>query len=467
LEFTETVTSVRLSSSVHFVGISGIGMSALARILLARGFRVSGSSDRATPLTAKLAEEGATISIGHVAKNLGAAGTVVVSSAIPEDNPEVRAAREANLEIVHRSALLALLMSDRRGIAIAGTHGKTTATAMVATVLEAGGLDPTVVVGGERGESGNARDGHGEWFVAESDESDGSFLGLHPEIAVVTNVENDHVTSDAEFVRMVDAFGIFLDQIAPSGLALVGIDSPRSAALARRSRGARTRTFGFAAGAELRARDAIFENFGSRSALTLDGEPLGTLALAVPGEINIQDALPAVAIGLELGLSFKTIAAALAGFSGVHRRFEVLSRTPRMTVVDDYAHHPTAVGATIAAARAGFAGPIVAVFQPHRYSRTAYLAGDFARALRGADRVVLTDVYAASEAPIDGATAAAIGEPLRALGSDVAYVGDVRALPAHLLANVPAGALVLFLGAGSITTAAATLARELREAVLS
>jgi len=191
------------------------------------------------------------------------------------------------------------------------------------------------------------------------------------------------------------------------------------------------------------------------------------VTLALPGAINIQNALPAVAIGLELGLSFETIAAALAGFRGVRRRFEVLARTPRMTIVDDYAHHPTAVGATIAAARAGFSGPIVAVFQPHRYSRTAYLAPDFARALRGADRVVLTDVYAASETPIDGATAAAIGEPLRALGGEVAYVGDVAALPAHLLAHAPDGALVLFLGAGSITTAAAALARELREAVLS
>jgi len=459
---------VRLSSAVHFVGISGIGMSALARILLSRGFRVSGSSDRATPLTAKLAEEGATISIGHVAKNLGAAHTVVVSSAIAEDNPEVRAAREANLDILRRGALLAHLMAERRGIAIAGTHGKTTATAMVATVLEAGGLDPTVVVGGERGDAnGNARDGGGEWFVAESDESDGSFLDLRPEIAVVTNVENDHVTSDADFVRMADTFGTFLDQVAPHGLALVGVDSPHSEALARRSRAARTSTFGFAEGASLRARDVRHANFGSRSTVVLEGNPLGALSLAVPGEINIQDALPAVAIGLELGLSFETVAAALAAFRGVHRRFEILSRTPRMTIVDDYAHHPTAVGATIAAARSGFSGPIVAVFQPHRYSRTAYLAADFARALQGADRVVLTDVYAASEAPIDGATSASIGEPLRALGTDVAYVGDVAALPAHLLAHAPDGALVLFLGAGSITTAAATLAREVREAVLS
>jgi len=459
---------VRLSSTVHFIGISGIGMSALARILLQRGYRVTGSSDRATPLTAQLSKEGATIAIGHEAKNVGAARTVVVSSAIGAENPEVLAARERDLEIVHRGALLAHLMEGRRGIAVAGTHGKTTTTAMVASVLEAGGIDPAVVVGGERADTNsNARDGKGAWFVAESDESDGSFLDLRPEIAVVTNVENDHVTSDAEFGKLIASFERFLGCVAPHGLALVGVDEPRGAALAGKAREARTRTFGFSANADLRVLDVSYVDFGSRSTLACGEKTLGVFELAVPGAINICNALAAVAIGLELGLSFETIAAALAGFQGVHRRFELLAQTPRMAIVDDYAHHPTAVGATLAAARAGFGGPIVAVFQPHRYTRTAYLAGDFARALRGADRVVLTDVYAASEAPIDGATAAAIGEPLRALGTEVAYVGDVGALPAYLLANAPEGALVLFLGAGSITSAAAELARELRAAVLS
>ncbi len=459
---------MRLSSTVHFIGISGIGMSALARILLQRGYRVTGSSDRATPLTAQLSKEGATIAIGHQAKNVGAARTVIVSSAIGAENPELLAARERDLEIVHRGALLAHLMEDRRGIAVAGTHGKTTTTAMVASVLEAGGIDPAVVVGGERADTNsNARDGKGAWFVAESDESDGSFLDLRPEIAVVTNVENDHVTCDEEFGELIASFERFLSCVAPHGLALVGVDEARGAALAGKTREARTRTFGFSANADLRVLDITYVDFGSRATLARGEKTLGVLELAVPGAINVRNALAAVAIGLELGLSFEVIAAALAGFRGVHRRFELLAQTPRMSIVDDYAHHPTAVGATLAAARAGFGGPIVAVFQPHRYSRTAYLAGDFARALRGADRVVLTDVYAASELPIEGATAAAIGEPLRALGTEVAYVGDVVALPAYLLANAPEGALVLFLGAGSITSAAAELARELRAAVLS
>ncbi len=452
---------MRLSSTVHFIGISGIGMSALARILLERGHHVSGSSDRLTWLTQQLSEEGATIAIGHRPDNVGAARTVVVSSAIDASNPELVAAHERGLAIVSRGRLLAHLMSERRGIAVAGTHGKTTTTAMIAHVLEFGGLDPTVIVGGERHDTGrNARDGAGAWLVCESDESDLSFLDLRPEIAVVTNVENDHVASDADLARLIGAFETFLAALPAHGLALVGIDEPRAAGIAAQPRSAATLTFGFERAA-LRARDARYANFGVRFVVERDGLPLGEITTACPGAINVQNALPAIGIGLELGLDFSTIARALAAFQGVRRRFEVVARSPRMTVVDDYAHHPTAVAATIAAARRDHAGPIVVAFQPHRYSRTQYLAGDFARALSGADAVVLTDVYAASEAPIAGVNAASIGEPLRALGGRVSYVPNVDALPAYLLERAPEGALVLLLGAGSITDAAAVLGREL------
>jgi len=455
---------VRLSSAVHFVGISGIGMSGLARILLQRGYSVSGSSDRATSLTERLAAEGATIAIGHDAANLGAARTVIVSSAIDASNPELVAARERSLDVLKRGALLAYLMHDRRGIAVAGTHGKTTTTAMLACVLEAGALDPTVVVGGERVDTGsNARDGKGAWFVSESDESDGSFLDLQPEIAVVTNIENDHVASDAEFARMIASFETFLAGLPSHGLAFVGVDEPRAAHLARTKRAARTRTFGFGA-ADVRAIETVYAGFGSRSTIVVDGAVAGELHLAVPGAINVLDALPAIAIGLELGVPFATISAALAAFRGVRRRFEIVSRSPRMTVIDDYAHHPTAVAATIAAARADFGDAIVVAFQPHRYSRTQYLAGDFARALRGVHLVVLTEIYSASERPIEGVDARTIGTPLRDLGAAVEYV-DVEALPAFVLERAPQGALVLFLGAGSITSAAAALARELERGV--
>ncbi|GAC1301244.1 MAG: UDP-N-acetylmuramate--L-alanine ligase [Vulcanimicrobiaceae bacterium] len=458
----------RGDESVHFVGISGIGMSALARILLQRGTAVSGSSDRRTELTDRLEREGARIAIGHDAAHVALATTVVVSTAIAHDNPEYAAARERGVALVHRGALLAELMAGRRGIAIAGTHGKTTTTAMLARVLEAGGLDPTVLVGGERMDThSNARDGAGAWLVSEADESDLSFLDLRPEIAVVTTIENDHIASDAELPRLVEAFERFAANIPPHGHAYFGIDEARSAALAERPRVARTDPFGFGAGADVRAIETAYADFGSHFAVTVAGVRAGDVRLADPGAINVLDALPGIAIGLELGIPFATIARALRGFCGVRRRFEIVARSARMTVVDDYAHHPTAVAATIAAARANFAGPIVVAFQPHRYTRTHYLALDFAHALRGADRVVLTDVYAASEKPLPGVDATSIGVPLAALGGSVTYVGDVGELPAHLLQHAPEGALVLILGAGSITLAAATLARLVSPGVLA
>jgi UDP-N-acetylmuramate--alanine ligase len=447
---------------VHFVGISGIGMSALARILLQRGERVTGSSDRETALTGRLRAEGAKVTIGHSAANLGDAAQVIVSSAISEENPELMAARAAGLDVLRRGTLLAELMAPKRGIAIAGTHGKTTTTAMTACVLEAGGIDPTVVVGGERVDTGtNARLGASDWFLSESDESDRSFLELRPQIAVLTNVENDHIASDAELPALLAAFAAFLDRVPSEGLVLIGADDRRAAAIGARERAARTLTFGFGA-ADVVASARRFADFGSLSQISANGSVLGELRLRVPGEINILNALPAIAIGLELGVPFTTAAEALEEFHGVRRRFEILARAPRMTVVEDYAHHPTAVAATIAAARADFAGPIVVAFQPHRFTRTRYLADEFARALRGADRVVLTDVYAASERPLPGVSARSIGEPLRALGGDVHYVTRPEELPDYLLATAPPGALVLMFGAGSITTAAARLGREVR-----
>jgi len=450
----------RGDESVHFVGISGIGMSALARILLQRGYAVSGSSDRRTELTDRLAREGARVTIGHDAAHVAHATTVVVSTAIARDNPEYVAALERGVALIHRGALLAHLMAERRGIAIAGTHGKTTTTAMLAGILEAGGLDPTVLVGGEQmNTQSNARNGAGAWLLSEADESDLSFLDLRPEIAVVTNIENDHIASDAELPRLVAAFERFAANLPPHGHAYIGIDEARAAALAERPRAANTHTFGFAERANVRAVEITYADFGSQFAVMVDGVRAGEMRLRVPGAINVLDALPGIAIGLELSVPFATIAQALRAFSGVRRRFEIVARTARMTVVDDYAHHPTAVAATIAAARADFAGPIVVAFQPHRYTRTHYLALDFAHALRGADAVVLTDIYAASEAALPGVDATAIGLPLAALGAAVAYVGDVAALPAYLCEHAPAGALVLVLGAGSITLAAAALAR--------
>jgi UDP-N-acetylmuramate--alanine ligase len=452
--------------AVHFVGISGIGMSALARLLLARGVAVSGSSDRRTTLTDQLQSEGARVSIGHDAEHLGDAGVVVVSSAIAADNPEVTTARERGLRVLARGTLLAELMRAGRGVAIAGTHGKTTTTAMVGCILEHAGLDPTIVVGGELISSGtNARAGAGPWFVAESDESDRSFLDLRPEVAVVLNVENDHVDSDEAFEELVGAFESFLGALAPGAVAIVGTDEPRAAQLARRRRAARTVTFGFGDEA-VAARNVRYADFGARFDAVVDGVVAGPVSLRVPGAINVQNALAAIAAARAAGLEFEPIAAGLAAFRGVRRRFEIVASTPRMTVVDDYAHHPTAVEATIASARAYWDGPIVAAFEPHRYSRTRYLGPAFALALRGADHVVLTGVYAASEAAVPGVDARTIGAPLEALGVDVAYVDGVAELPQYLFDSAPEGALVLVLGAGTVTGAAHRLSRLLQDGAL-
>jgi len=445
---------------MHLVGISGIGMSALARILLARGHRVTGSSDRRTELTDALQREGARITIGHAAQNVGDAQRLVVSSAIARDNPEVLEAQRRGIAIVKRGALLAEMVNERHGIVIAGTHGKSTSTAMVTAVLEAGGLHPAYAIGAERIDVRvNAADGTGEWFVAESDESDGSFLAMRPRIAVLHNIENDHVADEREFAALVAAFDGFMAALPADGLALAGTDNACSAEIASHQRAARTITYGLAEG-DIVARDVRLEAFGSRFRVVSRGAELGTATLQVPGKINVVNALPAIAIGLELGISFDVIVSALAKYPGIRRRFEIVARSPRMTAVDDYAHHPTAVAATIAAARAAFDGPLVVAFQPHRYTRTRYLASEFARALAGADYVVLTEVYAASESPIAGVDARLIGEPLRASGTDVRYV-DVAALPDYLLEHAPPGALVLLLGAGSITAAAARLAQLL------
>jgi UDP-N-acetylmuramate--alanine ligase len=456
---SETVSPVEQLAPVHFIGISGIGMSALARLLLARGVEVRGSSDRRNAIVDRLEAEGARVAIGHDAHNLGDARTVVVSSAIAQANPELVEARARGLRVEGRGALLASLMNPMRGLAVAGTHGKTTTTAMLASVFEAAELDPTVAVGGEIVATGsNARAGNGPWFVTESDESDGSFLDLHPRIAVVTNVENDHVASDAEFAVLLGSFATFLEGLGEGCTAVVGTDNPAAAELAARPRTARTVTFGFG-DADVTARAVAYADFGSGFDLHAGDLRIGRIALHVPGAINVQNALAAAASAIAAGVGFDGIAAGLERFQGVRRRFEIIARTPRMTIVDDYAHHPTAVEATIATARAYWDGPIVVAFEPHRYTRTRYLAREFALALRGADQVLLAPVYAASEPPMPGVGAATIGEPLRAMGCDVAYVDRVADVPDAVLRMAPEGSLVLVLGAGSITDAARGLAR--------
>ena len=438
-------------STYHLVGVGGIGMSAIARLLLARGARVSGSDAGRTPLVVRLEEEGVRTCLGHAAANLGPdVETVVVSSAIARDNPEFTAALERGLRILTRGEMLAELARGHKLVAVAGTHGKTTTTAMLAGIFEAAGLDPTVAVGGVRVDTGsNARAGSGPWFVTESDESDGSFLHLSPTIAVVTNIENDHIASDAELPRLLEQFSVFVNKVPGSGRAVIGCDNRASALVGNQAR-VPVSTFATGCAADLVATDVVYENLGARFTVRELGDRLGDVTLNVPGEINVQNALAAIGAARAAGIAFDVTARALEAFHGVRRRFEIVGRGA-ITVVDDYAHHPTAIAQTIAAAREYARGELIVAFQPHRYTRTQYLADGFAAALRGADHVYLTPVYAASEQPIAGVSERIIGEPLAASGTRVSYVDDVNALVDVVPREASAGALVLMLGAGSIS----------------
>jgi UDP-N-acetylmuramate--alanine ligase len=439
------------TTSYHLVGIGGIGMSAIARLLLARGATVSGSDQNRTALVEALEREGATVSIGHRAENVGSPDMVIVSSAIAHENPEFVAALERGIDIKTRGAMLAELTGSKKTVAIAGTNGKTTTTAMTAAILEHAGIDPTYAIGGLRVDNGtNAGTGNGPWFVTESDESDGSFLHLQPTIAVVNNVENDHLSSDDEMPRLLEQFATFVQRVPPDGLAIIGLDNRGSAFIAQHATVPKV-TFATRADADLMARDIVYAGLGSRFTLIERGHDMGRIELHMPGEINILNALASIAVARMLKVDVPTIAAALANFRGVRRRFEIVGNYGGITVVDDYAHHPTAIAQTIAAAR-GFTGkPVVVAFQAHRYSRTRYLANDFAAALANADHVFLTPIYAASEDPIPGVSERSIGDPLAATGTPVTYVESVNDLLSAIPSGVGDEAVVLMLGAGSIS----------------
>jgi UDP-N-acetylmuramate--alanine ligase len=445
----------------HFVGIGGIGMSAIARILRARGERVTGSDVHVSPLVEQLRREGVKVAIGHDAGNVGDADIVVVSSAIDRRNAEFQAAVRRGIPVLHRGEMLARLLADRRGIAVCGTHGKTTTTAMTHAVLRGGGIDASLVLGGiDVSLQGNAYDGTSPWFVTEADESDGSFALLEPSVAVVTNIENDHLTSDDELPGLARAFAEFLAKLPDDGLAVIGIDNPLAASLTSHELRSRIVTFGLDGSANVAAASCSFENFGSRFELFEDGRRIGVVRLRVPGAMNVENSLAAAAIGRRLGVPFSAIAKALHDFGGVRRRFDVLISNDHATIVDDYAHHPTAVRATIEAARRCHPGELVVAFQPHRYTRTAFLAREFADALRNADRIYLAPIYAASEPAIPGVSERSIGEALVAMGAPVSYVADVRHLEERLLEELSPGAMVLMLGAGDITDVAAKLAER-------
>jgi UDP-N-acetylmuramate--alanine ligase len=461
---------------IHFVGIGGIGMSGIAELLANLGFEVSGSDAKASELTARLEGLGVTVGIGHRAANVGSADVVVYSSAVRRDNPELVEARERHVPVIPRAEMLAELMRLREGIAVAGAHGKTSTTSMIAIVLERAGLDPTAVIGGRLSAFGsNARLGRGEYMVVEADESDRSFLKLSPSIAVMTNIDREHMEAYGSYAELQQAFVDFANKVPFYGAVVASADDAELAVvLPRLTR--RVITYGIdAEQAELRARDVVLEGFGSRCTVwqhdrNRDGGPsrLGTLTLQVPGRHSVSNALAAAAVGLELDVPFDAIASALADFKGAERRFQPVGEVAGVTVVDDYGHHPTEVAAVIAAARAASPARVVLAFQPHRYTRTRALLDEFAATLAEADEVVLTDIYPASEDPIPGVTAEALAAAVNARrATPVHVVPRVADVAAAVAALARPGDLVLTMGAGSIGGVAAGIVAALKQRLAS
>jgi UDP-N-acetylmuramate--alanine ligase len=452
------INRMRRIHCVHFVGIGGSGMSGIAEVMLSLGYRIQGSDIKPNKQTKRLEKQGATIFIGHAEDHIRDADAVVVSSAVDETNPEVAAAREKLMPVVQRAEMLAELMRFRYSIAVAGTHGKTTTTSLVASVLAEGGLDPTFVIGGRlKSADANARLGQGQYLVAEADESDASFVHLKPMLAVVTNIDADHMsTYDGDIERLRDGFIEFLHNLPFYGLAVVCSDDPGVREIMSRT-GRAVLTYGLGEEADLRAEDVEFDGGVTRFAVVRSGDkPDLKISLRLPGLHNVRNALAAIAIAEDLQIADDAVVSALENFEGIDRRFQRLgdieTASGKVMLIDDYGHHPTEVAATMAAARSGWPDKrIVLVFQPHRYTRTRDLMDDFAQVLSEADVLVQLDVYPAGEAPIAGADGRAIARAVRSRGAvEPVFVESLEELPAVLSDVLADGDLVLTMGAGDI-----------------
>ncbi len=448
---------------VHFVGIGGVGMSGIAEVLLNLGHHVSGSDIADSDVTRRLIGLGAAVTFGHHADAVRPdVDVVVMSSAAKFANPEVLRARELRIPVIPRAEMLAELMRMKLGIAVAGTHGKTTTTSLIATVLHHAALDPTAVIGGRLLAFGsNAQLGRGNLMVAEADESDGTFLVLSPTVAVVTNVEPEHLDHYGDMAKLRSAFADFINRIPFYGAAVVCLDDLTVRGMLDKLR-KRVVTYGFSPEADYVARDVTVE--GRSTSLTVDhrGETLGRLTVPMPGRHQALNTLATIAVSRHLGVSFEVVRQALAGFAGIHRRFEVIGEPRGITVISDYAHHPSEIRATIEAAREGFDRRLVVLFQPHRYSRLRDLFDDFLSSFDVADRVYLTDVYAAGEDPLEGINSERLYQALKRRGHlDVAFEADRTRLVETVAAQAAPGDLILVLGAGNIHACAAQLVERL------
>ncbi|MEO8480701.1 MAG: UDP-N-acetylmuramate--L-alanine ligase [Acidobacteriota bacterium] len=441
---------------LHFVGIGGIGMSGIAELVANLGYRVSGSDARRSDITDRLAALGVRIDISHDGAHVDDADVVVVSSAIAADNPEVATARARHVPVIPRAEMLAELMRLRVGIAVAGAHGKTTTTSMIALMLEHAGLDPTAVIGGRLSAFGsNAKLGRGQYMVVEADESDRSFLRLSPTIAVVTNIDREHMDAYGSFDRLVEAFRDFADRVPFYGAVIACIDDPAVRGLLP-SCSRRVITYGFSEDADIRGMEPVGDGRSGRCRVVFNvhgvpgGLGEGDMTISVPGRHNLQNALAAMAVGLELGVPFARIQGALADFRGAERRYQVRGTHAGVTVVDDYGHHPTEIAAVLQAAREGRPSRLVVVFQPHRFSRTRDLLGDFGPALSTADVVVLMDIYAAGEPAIPGITLDALAAAIEPHVSRLIVVPQLDDVPGVVARESQRGDLVITLGAGSV-----------------
>jgi UDP-N-acetylmuramate--alanine ligase len=438
--------SLRDPLRVHLVGIGGAGMSGIARILIQRGHGVSGSDLHDGRALAELRALGADVHVGHDASNLADADLVVTSTAVPVDNPEIVAAREGGRQVLRRAEMLAALMADERAVLIAGTHGKTTTTSMAVVAMQAAGRDPSFAIGGSLNESGtNAHAGTDGVFVAEADESDRSFLVYRPDLAVVTNLELDHPEEFTDEAAVDRSFDEFLDRRAPDAPAWLCIDDPGTTRLAERHD--RIRSYGTDPRADLR----LVAGDDGRHRLRFEGSEVAALELAVPGRHNLLNAAAAIAVCLELDIDPATAAAGLQRFTGAARRYQRLGSAGGVSVVDDYAHHPTELRATLSAARGDGADRVVLVVQPHRYSRTRVLGAELGRAAAGADLVIVTEVFGSSEPPVPGVSGRTVADAAEAAGASVTYVPHLTDVVDHLVGTVRDGDLVLVTGAGDVT----------------
>jgi len=454
---------------IHFVGIGGIGMSGIAEVLLNLGYTVSGSDLKATAVTERLARLGVRVHVGHAASNLQDAQVVVFSSAVTTDNAEVAEAARRLIPVIPRAEMLAELMRLKFSVAVAGAHGKTTATSMIAVMLTQAGMDPTAVIGGRLDVfDSSARLGKGELMVVEADESDRSFLYLLPTVAVVTNIDREHLDYYRSLEEIGSAFVSFMNKVPFYG-AVIACSDPLPEARGQQVKNLlpsvrrRLVTYGLQPGAELLGLGIEIQKWGSTFEVTVKGRQLGRFSVNAPGRHNVQNALAAVAVGLELDLTAEQIRTGLSQFRGVDRRFQVKGGWKGVTIIDDYGHHPAEIRATLDAARGLGAERIWAIFQPHRYTRTKFLMDDFARSFEGCERVYIMEIYPASEPPLPGVTAARLVERMRQQGLTGARLADTeQALVEEILSEVRSGDVILTIGAGNVWKVADTIVETLR-----